>query len=46
LTLLQVGFAADDVTAADRALLPHAFTLASRARRRAGDAVCSLWHFP
>ncbi len=39
LTLLQVGFAESDVTAADRALLPHVFTLAPRPAGQAGTQI-------
>ncbi len=44
LTLLQMGFAVSDVTIANRALLPHAFTLTPRISCEIRDAVCFLWH--
>ncbi len=48
LGLLRVGFTESDVSAAIRALLPHAFTLTPRAAAEATtrDAVYFLWHFP
>jgi len=41
-TLLQVGFTESDVTAATRALLPHAFTLAPRALASQGRGLLSV----
>ena len=44
--LLRVGFAMPrDVVPARGALLPHRFTITTRALRRR-SAVCSLLHFP